>query len=94
MPEFIREKEGKANAFIDKRFGEDDKNLSLEDKMLLRFKKEKQVYQSRISHSLHIFIEDSHQIQRNRRIYDLGEEQDFDALGLSLSDRPRFIGRF
>ena len=43
LPEFIREKEGKANAFIDRRFGEDDKNLSLEDKMLLRFKKEKQV---------------------------------------------------
>ncbi|XP_064630063.1 nucleolar protein 14-like [Lineus longissimus] len=35
-------KRGKANKFIDKRFGEDDPNMTVEDKMLARFALEKQ----------------------------------------------------
>ena len=35
---------GKANKFVDKRFGEADQDLSVEDKMLQRFALEKQVW--------------------------------------------------
>ena len=44
LHEYKQEKEGRVNRYMDRRFGEADENLSVEDRMMQRFKKEKMVF--------------------------------------------------
>ena len=43
LEEFHRDRLGKSNVVVDRRFGEKDENMSVEDKMMLRFRKQKLV---------------------------------------------------
>ena len=54
-------KRGKSNVFVDRRIGENDPHLSIEDKMLQRFAAERKVSSSRLFcsvswHALHVHV--------------------------------------
>ena len=74
------EEKGRAGGVVDRRFGENDPTLSLEERMLERFTKERQ----RVSKGAAFNLEDEEELTHYGQ--SLSKLDDFDNVGLGLDD--------
>ena len=74
------EEKGRAGGILDKRFGENDPTMSLEERMLERFTKERQ----RASKGAAFNLEDEEELTHYGQ--SLSKLDDFDNVGLGLDD--------
>jgi nucleolar protein 14 len=77
---------GRAGGVIDRRFGEDDPNMSLEDRMLERFTRERQRTSRGAAFNLDDDEEGEELTHYGQSLSLLEQEDDFEAAGLRLRD--------
>jgi nucleolar protein 14 len=80
------EEKGRAGGIVDRRFGENDPTMSLEERMLERFTKERQ----RSSRGTAFNLEDEDELTHYGQ--SLSKLDDFDNAGLRLDDEEEEIG--